>query len=217
MSRLYPKIKPHTLLETSAGFYKMHSAIGVISGIVCFFLQLPILQIAAITFIATVIGYCMANYAIYPPGFLYIARAYSNLTGYGIFLIILSVIGMITVGAVGTGVFWGARLLAELATIAHANLLGRKWKRIADPEGYAFAKEVGLSLALDGFALRCFGNAYATYATKLGAPIEAVATQSELDSDKWRTVLREFVEEWPLVARRFQVTDAEWQQLLKES
>ena len=215
MSRLYPKIKPYTVLATAAGFYKMHGAVGCVTGLVCFFLRLPTWQIAAITFVATVIGYFMAVFAIYPPGLLRVARAYSLLTGYGIILVGLSVVGVMTVGVVGAGAFWGARLLAELVTMAHVNLMGRKFLPIVNPEGYAIAKQAGIFGAPDGFAVRCFGNAYATYATKLGVPLQAVATQSELDDDAWRTVLKEFVDEWPQIVRRFQVTDDEWQQALQ--
>ena len=76
------------------------------------------------------------------------------------------------------------------------------------------ARQFGFPGAPDGFALRCFGNAYATYASKYGLPIEAHASESELESDKWRNVLKEFVDEWPQVTRRFQVTDEEWQEAL---
>jgi hypothetical protein len=114
-------------------------------------------------------------------------------------------------------VFWTSRLFAEIVTMWHAKRLGQKYLDLTMPEASATAKASGLSLAPDGFALRCFGNAYATYAQKYGAVIEAHASESELDSDQWRIVLQEFVNEWPQIVRRFQVTDEEWRNALRRT
>jgi hypothetical protein len=222
ISRLYPKVKPYTVLETTAGFYKMHSTVGFITGILCFLLQLSAWQIAAITFVATLVGYSMSLLAIYPPGLLRLARVYSLLTGYGFVVVGLSVVGLLKIGLVSTGLFWLSRILAEFVTVAHANHMGRNFQKIVDPQAVAAATRLagrwrGWWSAPDGFAVRCFGNAYATYATKLGVPIEALASQDELESGKWRDVLREFAHEWPQVVRRFQVTNEEWQELLGSS
>jgi len=217
ISRLYPKVKPYTVLETTAGFYKMHGTVGFITGILCFLLQLPAWQIAAITFVATLVGYSMSLLAIYPPGLLRLARIYSLLTGHGLILVGLSVFGVCTVGILGTGIFWASRLLAEIVTVAHANHMGRKFLKIVYPEAAAMAKRLGSSVAPDGFAVRCFGNAYATYASKFGVPIEALASKNELESEQWRKVLKEFVHEWPQVVRHFQVTDEEWEEILHET
>lgn len=220
MSRLYPKVKPYTVLETTAGFYKMHGTVGFITGILCFLLQLPAWQIAVITFVATLVGYSMSLLAVYPPGLLRLARIYSLLTGYGFVLVCLSIVGLLKVGLIGTGLFWLSRFLAESMTVAHANHMGRNFQKIVDPQAAAMATRL-LSWwsrwwsAPDGFAVRCFGNAYATYASKYGMPIEALASQDELESGKWRDVLREFAQEWPQVARRFKVTNEEWQELLQ--
>jgi hypothetical protein len=222
MSRLYPTVKPYTILETTAGFYKMPGLVGFIAGITCFLLQLPAWQIAAITFAATVVGYVMSLLAIYPPGLLRLARIYSLVTGCGLVLVGLSVLGVCTVGMLGTGMFWAARVLAEEVTIVHANYMGRKFLRVVDPEMCASVDAAAKCFrtpraSCDGFAMRCWGNAYATYASKYGAPIEAVASEEELESGKWRAVLKEFVGEWPEVARRFQVTNDEWEDVLGNS
>jgi len=222
ISRLYPKVKPYTVLETTAGFYKMHSTVGFITGILCFLLQLSAWQIAAITFVATLVGYSMSLVAIYPPGLLRLARIYSLLTGHGLILVGLSVFGVCTVGMLGTGIFWASRLLAEFVTMAHANHMGRKFQKIVDPQASAMARRLlgwwsGWWSAPDGFAVRCFGNAYANYANKFGIPIEALASNKELESGQWRKVLKEFAHEWPQVVRRFQVTDEEWEEILHET
>lgn len=215
MARLYPKVKPYTVLETTAGFYKMHSAVACIAGILCFLLRVPVWQIGGITFVATVVGYFMAVLGMYPPGLLRLARFYSLLTGYGLVLVGLSVVGLLKVGLIGTGLFWLSRFLAEAVTVVHANHLGRNFQKRMDPQTDEMATRLlGWWSAPDGFAVRCFGNAYATYASKFGVPIETLATQNELDSGKWRDVLREFAQEWPQVVGRFQVTNEEWQELL---
>ncbi|MFH1372898.1 MAG: hypothetical protein ABII79_03785 [bacterium] len=215
MSRLYPKIKPYSVLETAAGFYKMHGTVACVTGILCFLLQLTAWQTGCIVFIATLAGYFMSVFAIYPPGLLRLALIYSLLTGYGLILVGLSVVGIVTVGLTGTGVFWASRLLAEFVTMGHANYLGRKIFKVTNPEAYAMTRKLSIGGAPDGFAIRCFGNAYATYASKLGAPIEAVASAKELESSKWRNVLNEFVQEWPQIAKRFQVTDEKWAEILQ--
>jgi hypothetical protein len=205
-------VKPYTVLEATAGFYKMHGIMGSLAGITCFLLRLSEPLIAGITIAATVAGYFMAVYAVYPPGLLRLARAYSMFTGYGLILLGISILGLATVGLVGTAIYWLSRLFAEIITMAHARRMGRRYLDMVAPEASTLAKRTGLYP--DGFALRCFGNAYGTYASRLGLPIEAVGTEEELGSGKWRHVLREFTQEWPEVARRFQVTEAEWQELL---
>ena len=216
MARLYPKVKPYTVLETTAGFYKMHGTVACMMAIICFSYRLPGWQIAGITFFATLAAYVMSVLAIYPPGLLQLARVYSLVTGLGLVLVGLSVVGVLMVGMMGTGLFWLSRLLAEAVTMVHGRHMGRKFQEILYPEASAMAKRVGSSLAPDGFAIRCFGNAYATYARKFGVAIEAFASNDERESGKWRRVLREFTQEWPQVARRFQVTDEEWQELLED-
>lgn len=217
IARLYPNVKPYTVLETTAGFYKMHSGVACIAAILCFYFRLAAWQIGGITFIATLSGYFMSVLAMYPPGLLRFARIYSLLTGYGFILVGLCIIGLLKVGLISTGVFWISRLLAEFVTVAHANHLGRKYQKAIDPQNAQMATHLlgwwsGWWSAPDGFAVRCFGNAYATYARKLGVPIEAIASQEELNSGKWRDVLMEFAQEWPQVVRRFQVTNEKWQE-----
>jgi len=213
MSRLYPKAKPYTILDAAAGFYKMHGAVACITGLSCFILRLSPWQTGAVTFVATVVAYFMSVFAIYPPGLLRVARIYSHITGWGLILIALSVVGIMGAGVIGTGVFWASRLLAEFVTMVHSDYLGRKFLKIVDPDAYTFANQFGFSGAPDGFAVRCFGNAYATYASRFGMPLEAVASKTELEDPQWRTVLKEFVKEWPQVTQHFQVTDEEWEEV----
>lgn len=219
MARLYPEVKPYTVLETTAGFYKMHNAVACIAGIVCFHFRLPGWQIGGITFVATLAGYFMSVLAVYPPGLLRLARVYSLLSGYGLVIVGLSAIGLLKVGFISTGLFGLWRILAESVTVTHANHMGHNFQKIVDPQAVAAGTRLlgwwrGWWSAPDDFAVRCFGNAYATYATKLGVPIKALVSQDELGSGKWRDVLREFAQEWPQVVRRFQVTNEEWQGLL---
>jgi len=100
--------------------------------------------------------------------------------------------------------------------------MGRKFQKIVDPQASAMARRLagwwsGWWSAPDGFAVRCFGNAYATYANEFGVPIEALASKNELESGQWRKVLKEFAHEWPQVVRRFQVTDEEWEEIPHET
>ena len=214
MSRLYPKVKPYAVLQAAQGFYKMHGTVACLTGILCFVFRLPDWQIGSITFIATLTGYVMSLLAIYPPGLLRLAQFYSILTGRFIVLIGLTILGLLTVGVIGTGLFWLSRLLAEFVTMAHAKRLGQKFLEETEPETFAAAKKIGIASA-DGFAVRCFGNAYATFASKYGAPIVVHVTEDERASRKWRDVLKEFTQEWPEVTQHFQVTAEEWKKLLE--
>jgi len=214
MSRLYPKVKPYAVLQATQGFYKMHGTVACLTGILCFVLRLPDWQIGSVTFITTLTGYVMSLLAIYPPGLLRLAQFYSMLTGRFVVLIGLTILGLLTVGVIGTGLFWLSRLLAELVTVAHAKRLGQVFLGETDPEKFAAANKVGIASA-DGFAVRCFGNAYATFANKYGAPIVVHVTEDERASRKWRDVLKEFTQEWPEVTQRFQVAAEEWKKLLE--
>jgi hypothetical protein len=218
MARLHPKVKPYIVLETAAGFFKMPGLLGSLTGILAFAYGLQAWLIGALAFVGTSIGYFMAVYAIYPPGFLKAARIYSLLTGYGIVSVVVSGVGLWKVGLVPTLVYWLSRLAAELVSMSHARRMGRRYMELVVPELASLPRVEAMveatGLVPDGFALRCFGNAYATYAVECDAPLTAWATQEELESRKWRAVLKEFYEEWPQITRRFQVTGDEWEYVL---
>lgn len=213
MERLSPTVKPYQVLATAAGFYNMSGFTTLLAGLVCFWLRLDILPIALVTFTAAIFGYFMAVYALYPPGYLFLARNYASLKGFGLFLIGPSIVGIFTVGPLATSVFWGAKILAEFVTMSHAKRIGMKFLHVTQPDAYELMKRASVNLAPDGLALRSFGNAHASFASKMNVPL-GFATESEIESYGWRFLLEEFIKEWPEIARRFQVTKEEWEELL---
>jgi hypothetical protein len=199
MARLYPKVDAFKLLETTQGIYRIHSAAGFITGLVCFLLGLPPLQIAVWTFCVTFAFYLLRLFGIFfIPGMVVIPKIYSRFTGFGIVTIIILAVGLWRVGIIGTIAYVIARLIVEGLTVvidkkAGANL-GTKMGI-----GSVFAKAGAMYLA----PARDFINAYKLYAVRFGVPVDVGVSQEELRTENWIHVWDDLASKWPEVARRF--------------
>jgi hypothetical protein len=199
MARLYPKVDAFKVLEKTQGIYKIHSAAGFITGLVCFLLGLSPLQIAMWTFCITFAFYLLRLFGIFIiPGMVVIPTIYSRFTGYGLVTIIILAVGLLRVGIVGTIAYIIARLIVEGLTVvidqkagAHLGIkMGIEPVRAKDGAMY-FAP------AMD------FIRAYKLYAVRIGISVDVNVSKEELHTENWIHVWDDLASKWPEVAQRF--------------
>lgn len=199
IARLYPKVDAFNVLETTQGICRIHSAAGFITGLVCFLLALPPLQLAVWTFCVTFAFYLLRLFGIFIiPGMVVIPKIYSRFTGFGIVTIIILAVGLWRVGIVGTIAYVIARLIVEGLTILIDRKAGANLgiKMGIDP---AFANAGAMYLA----PARDFVNAYKLYAVRFGVPVDIGVSEEELRTENWIHVWDDLTSKWPEVARRF--------------
>lgn len=199
IARLYPNVDAFQVLEKTQGIYRIHSAAGFIIGIICFLLVLSPIMIAILTFSITLTFFLMRLLGIFMiPGIVIIPTIYSRFTGYGIATIILIIIGLLSVGIIGTLAFIVARLLAEGVTILIENQSGKNLgiKMGANP---TTAKAGSMYFA----PVKDFINAYKLLALKYKVNIDVNVSDEELKKENWIHVWEDFKNKWPQIANRY--------------
>lgn len=199
MARLYPKVDAFKVLEKAQGIYRIHSAAGFITGLACFLLELPPLQIAVWIFCVTFAFYLLRLYGLFIiPGQVVIPTIYSRFTGFGLITIILLAVGLWRVGIVGTIAYVIARLVVEGLTMLIDQKAGANFgiKMGMEP---VLAKAGAMYLA----PAKDFINAYKLYAARFGVPVDVEVSEEELHKESWIHVWDDLASKWPQVAQRF--------------
>lgn len=199
IARLYPKVDAFGVLEKTQAIYRIHSAAGFFTALICFLAGLSPIQIAGLTFFVTFGFYLLRLFGLFIfPGMVFVSTIYSSFTGYGLITLITLLIGLWRVGVSGTVAYVIARLFVEGLTIIFDQKAGTKMgiKMGMEPD---IAKEGAMfyAPAID------FINAYKLYAQQFGKPIDVKVSDNELRIENWIHVWNDLVSKWPQVAQRF--------------
>jgi len=202
MARLYPEFDAFYVLEKTQGINKIHNTAGFIIGIVCFILDLSPLIIAVLTFSVTIVFFLMRLYGIFIiPGMVVVSTYYGRFMGYGIFLIILLLTGLFTVGIIGTLAFAITRLLVEGITVLIDMKSGENVGKIMGVEP-VFSKAGAMYYA----PIKDFLNAYKLTALKTGFPINGInyeISEEELMESNWIHIWKDFELKCPIGVQRY--------------
>ncbi len=190
MARLYPDVDAYKVLKTTEGLASMPALMTFIFGLLCFIMQLSLLKIGLAVFIFSVMGYIDALFLLnIVPGLYRLATFYSYISGFGIMLVILSIIGFLRVGFLGVLVFLGSiivsRIVIEIIDSIHSNKVHKN-----------------TGIVVTGSEMN-FLNAYRFEAKKLKRTTSIDVSEDEKMSDKWILVLEDLQKKWPEVVRRF--------------
>jgi hypothetical protein len=192
IARLYPKVDAFKVLKTTEGLESIPSLITFITGLLCFYLHLPIFEVGLYVFIASLIGFLITLFGFYLlPGLVRLGTFYSYISGFGILLILLVVYGFITVGWQGVIAFFVAKFTAEIIKIAIETIQMKK-----------IHSKTGLALTVSEIN---FFNAYKLHASGLGKTMDITVSDEELKEENWRPVFEDLAIKWPEVVRRFTV------------
>jgi hypothetical protein len=192
MARLYPKVSAFEVLKTTEGIESLPQSFAFFAALICFFLQLPPLQIGIVVFFITFLFSLMTRYGFYVfPSIIKIGTIYSYLTGFGLLLILLVGLGLYLVGWRGVVAYFIARFLEGVIA-----------KGLDLRETRKYLREIGEPLTASE---RNFINAYRLHASRLGVTVDVSVEDEEREKDHWELTFRDLALKYPEVVARFKV------------
>ena len=192
IGRLFPRVDPFTVLQTTEAFDHLVAFGSVLAGIAAFLMHATPQQVAITVFVTGLVVRAYHVTGLLPPvvGLLLpLARAYALLTGYGVFLLALIAVG-----------WWGS---------GWRGLLGYAIGRFgAMAVGGAAEFAYSLWRARQGLLTitsseRSFFLAYARFARQLGVSGSIDVSDAEIASGKWKLALLQLRAQWPAVVAKF--------------
>ncbi|NQX59138.1 hypothetical protein [Paenibacillus qinlingensis] len=178
MARLYPEIKPASILKTTESISVMTSSLGFVTGILCFALQLSPSNIAICTLFAMTVGILLTFSGIVLFPFLQLGAMFSHI--YGLFLptLIAVAIGFVLTGWTGVASYMVSRLVASTVSI----LVGIGFTRLS-----VIDKGSPISSAE-----RNFFNAYRYHALQIGKSTSLELSKDELHEAYWSKTYQDY-------------------------
>ncbi|MBI4846305.1 MAG: hypothetical protein HY810_07545 [Candidatus Omnitrophica bacterium] len=190
LSRLYPKVSAFRVLKTVEGIELLPKAVTFITAIICFILKIEPVRIFYLVFASYLIITLINTFGFYViPGLVSIGTIFSYISGYGIYLISLIIIGFILTGWQGLMALFAAKSLGWVITF-FIELL--QTKRIYNLGGHAFTASE-----------RNFFNAYRLHASRMGVTTNIDVADEELKEEYYMKSLEELSYKWPEVVNRF--------------
>ncbi|MDR6549596.1 hypothetical protein [Paenibacillus qinlingensis] len=180
MARLYPEVKPDSILKTTESISVMTSSLGFFTGILCFVLRLSPSNIGICTLFSMIIGILLTNKGIVWFPFIQLGALFSHI--YGIFLptIIATAIGLILTGWAGVLSY----LLTRFVASGIALIVGMGFaQHAAFKHGHAIST-----------AERNFFNAYRYHAFQLGKSMSLELSYQELQETFWRETHTDYIQ-----------------------
>jgi hypothetical protein len=190
MQRLYPTVDAFKVLQTTEGFELLPFTLGFMDAILCFLGHLGPVLTALVVAVAHVMGHCICiNNLTAGVFFVRMSTILSVVNGYGIYFLVLGVVGFISAGWQGLAAYTVGRLLAGLVNgiINHFNE-----KRMQ--------KEAGAVFAMSELN---FFNAYLFYARRQKKSTDLAVTDAELEESSWQPVFQDLATKWPKIVTRF--------------
>ncbi|MHB8773430.1 MAG: hypothetical protein ACYC7J_20760, partial [Syntrophales bacterium] len=121
IGRLYPKVDAFRVLKTTEGIESLPTLFTFVVGLYCFIADVQPTNTAVAVFAAYLVASIMNLRGLYIiPGVVSLGTLYSYVSGFGILLIVLLIVGLITAGwqsvlafLVGKALGWGVNLILE--------------------------------------------------------------------------------------------------------
>ena len=192
MARLSPKVSPFRILKTTEGIDSVPSMLAFFAGLVAFAMRLSPIEIGLLVAGAHLFGNLLNMFGLFViPGLVRLGTFYSNLAGYGVFLIVLLAVGFVMVGWQGLLAFLVGRLVSGLTSCVLECWRAGRYHKLG---GYPFSpSEIN------------FFNAYRLHASRVNVTTDIDLDDSELEEEHWGPTFEQFASEWPTVVRRFTI------------
>lgn len=171
MARLYPEIKPDSILKTTESISLMTSAVGFITGVLCFALQLSPSGIAMCTLIAMLIGNLLTFRGVVMSPLVRLGAIFSRINGLFLPTLIAVAIGFVSTGWEGGAAYLISRFLASGISILVSIRFARQ-SPIYQGSPISSAE-------------RNFYNAYRYHAKQVGKSMSLELSQEELEEAYW--------------------------------
>ena len=218
MHRIFPFVEAFRVLQDTQGLIRTHSATAFLTGVVCFVLRCSPIEIAAWTIGIPLAFLALRYYGILcRPLSLWALVLFSQLTGYGLFFLLIIIFGLIFVGIWEVVAFFVARLVLEVITIILDQVRGRIFVRrfrFDFGESEAYDKIEHLLPVKDKFFMPRrpyhfyalgfdFFHVFQYHASRIGVSQSLEVSANELDESNWEPTWSEFALKWPELAARY--------------
>jgi len=190
IARLYPKFTAFQVLKTVEGIELIPSFFAFFTGIYVFSNDFIPSRIAIYIAVATFIGWIIIAFGLFVIPFLVrFITLLSYLKGFGIFVIAIIIIGLLTVGWKGTLFYFIGRYSASIIIFLFDTL---QMKLAHTKTGIPFTASE-----------RNFFNAYRLLASRIGVTTNLELEEGEIESGKWELPFMLLQLKWPKVVARF--------------
>jgi len=190
IARLYPKVDAFTVLKTTEGIESLPTLLAFLTGLYCFLSKVEPISIGISTFVAYLVATLKNLGGFYfIPGLVTLGTLYSYVSGFGILLILLGIVGFFVAGWESVVAFFVAKFLAwGVAQIIEFI----DTKRMFKLSGFPFT-------ASEKF----FFNAYRLHASRIGVTTDIDISEEEAKEEYWKEAFVDLATKWPQVVARF--------------
>lgn len=190
LARLHPKVSAFKVLKTVEGIELIPFTLAFITGLLLFIFNLSPIYIAIYVSIAYITGGLITTFGFFVIPFLVqFSTVISYIHGYGIYTVVIIVVGLVIVGWKGVLFYFIGRYTGTLilSLINYLQMI-MIFKKTQSP---LTASE------------RNFFNAYRYHASRIGITTSIELEKDELDSDDWKLPYYALEAKWPEVTARF--------------
>ncbi len=192
IARLYPKVSAFKVLKTTEGIESLTSIATFIAAIICFIMKIDPLQIAVVISITYIVSVLLNTFGLFViPGQVAIGTLYSYISGYGLLLIGIVIIGYLSTGWKGVLAYFVGTFIGWIVARAIELIETKRYFKLT---GFAFTASE-----------RCFINAYRLHAAKHGITTNINLSEEEEKEENWRPAFEDLETQWPNVVARFTV------------
>ena len=190
MTRLYPKVTPFKILKTTEGIESIPGMLAFIAGLIAFSIHLPPIQIALFVAAAQIVGALINAFRLFAiPGLIGLGTLFSYISGFGIYLTVVIIIGFVLGGWQAVAAFFAGKIISAIVNQVIEFWQTSRYRRLA---GHPLTvTEVN------------FFNAYRLYASRIGVTTDIDLRDEEMQEEHWGTTFQYLAMEWPEVVRRF--------------
>lgn len=192
IARLYPKVSAFKVLKTTEGIESFTSTATFIAVIICFFMYLDPLKILLIISIIYVITVLLNTFGLFIiPGQVAIGTLYSYISGYGLIIICVVLVGYFTIGWQGLVAYFIGKFIGWCVGRVIEVMETKRYFKLT---GHPFT-----------VSERSFFNSYRLHAVKHGITTDIELSEEEMEEDNWGPSFEDLVTKWPKVVARFTV------------
>lgn len=192
IARLYPKVSAFKVLKTTEGIESLTSIATFIAAIICFIMKIDPLQIAVVVSITYIVSVLLNTFGLFIiPGQVAIGTLYSYISGYGLLIIVIAIVGYFTTGWQGVLAYFIGKFSGWIVARAIEIIETKRYFKLT---GFAFTASE-----------RCFFNAYRLHAAKHGITKDINLSAEEEKEENWRPSFEDLAQQWPEVVARFTV------------
>lgn len=190
MARLGPEVTPFRVLRTAEGIEGLPGMLGFLAGMIVFALGLQPLQIALIVALSQFAGTLINTFGLHIiPGLIWLSTLFSCISGYGIYLVVVIIVGFLLGGWKVVVAFFLGKIVSATLGLVVEHLQTRHIYKLT---GHPFTASE-----------RIFFNAYRLHASRTGVTTDISLNDEELDEKYWQATFQKFSLEWPKVVQRF--------------